>query len=261
MVKEVNVLERQRLGGGTDGPPCEQIDYTSTAEVHVLGQKMHPTMRVQLLADPSRAQCTFRQLQPSGMVTRLEGATTALPLRLPRGAGLASAKEHQLQLEEELRLATERFLCSIGVTKPGAKPLRLKSFDSSRRRSMDSSRTAAAQGGGASGGVAEGRSLDVGGSGTKRLSFEGGRHKLSSLSKPSLNALNILADEGEGEPARQHAIVIMHQKVKLRFVPPGVGKLLVGHLMGSHLQSLRDVLAHFSTAQHKGADASGAQQV
>lgn len=164
----------------------------------------HLLPAARLLPAACPVQCTFRQLQPSGMVTRLEGATTALPLRLPRGAGLASAKEHQLQLEEELRLATERFLCSIGVTKPGAKPLRLKSFDSSRRRSMDSSRTAAAQGGGASGGVAEGRSLDVGGSGTKRLSFEGGRHKLSSLSKPSLNALNIRACTWAAGAARLH---------------------------------------------------------
>lgn len=36
------------------------------------------------------------------------------------------------------------------------------------------------------------------------------------------------AEGEEAEPAQQRTIVIMHQKVKLRFVPPGVGKLLVG---------------------------------
>ncbi|KAL4433911.1 hypothetical protein ABPG75_000352 [Micractinium tetrahymenae] len=132
-------------------------------------------MRVQLLADPSRAQCTFKQMQQSGMVTRLEGVNAAVPLRLPRCVSL-SAGEHCPQLEEELRQATERFLCSIGVT------------------------------------------------------------------------FNIFA-EAEEEPTQQCSIVIMHQKVKLRFVPPGVGRLLVGHLMSTHLQSLKDVMAHFSAAQ------------
>ncbi len=121
------------------------------------------------------------------MVTRLEGVNTALPLRLPCGPALTSGQEHRAHLEEELRQATERFLCSIGVVQAGAKPLRLRSLDGSKRQSMDGNRSDAAHGDSTS----SRSSLDAGSGDGGRLSSADGRHMLSSLYKPSLKGFNI----------------------------------------------------------------------
>lgn len=241
------MLDRQQLDGGEDRAPCEQIEYTSTAELHVLGRTSHPTMRMQLMLDRSRGLCTFRQLQPSGMMARLEGVNAALPLRLPPDVCLSRREQHRPQLEEELKQATERFLCSMGVVKPGTKPARLTTFNSTQQPGTHGGQVTADDGGACS--AASGRSLDEDGGSGRRLSLDEDRCKVASLFRPSPKAFNIFADE-EDEPAQQRTVLIMQHKVKLRFVPPGIGKLLLGHLTRMHLQSLRDILVRFAVDKH-----------
>lgn len=278
---------------------------------------------------PAPAQCTFRQLQPSGMMARLEGVNAALPLRLPPDVCLSRGEQHRPQLEEELKQATERFLCSMGVVKPGTKPARLTTFNSTQRPGTHGGQVTADDGGACS--AASRRSLDEDGGSGRRLSLDEDRCKVASLFKPLPKAFNIcaqcsweagtaawqgagqgwgllrqvdavnpprrwpipwfsltrggyrgrgtsfacspcpfhkgwqhapppvqapllrpprcaprcsppgtqpihhtvapalraVADE-EDEPAQQRTVLIMQHKVKLRFVPPGIGKLLLG---------------------------------
>lgn len=46
-------------------------------------------------------------------------------------------------------------------------------------------------------------------------------------------------------PRPQRCIVVLHHKCQTQWLPPGVGRLLRGHLLKAHLQNLEDLLAHF----------------
>lgn len=57
----------------------------------------------------------------------------------------------------------------------------------------------------------------------------------------------------QGE-APQRSIIIMHQRVKVKFCPPGMGALVKGQMLSMHTRNLSDLLSRFGGG---AADARG----
>ncbi|KAL4458631.1 hypothetical protein ABPG75_013496 [Micractinium tetrahymenae] len=207
-----SVEELRHEAAPSEGGNLPALTFVMRSVVTVLGLTQKPAMLLRMEPDAARGQVRFCQLQPSGMVSGMEGVNAVLPL--PAGADLAGA-----DLAAQLAGATEAFLHAQGVPMQAAQAAEPQFASLSR----------------------------------------GLLAHLLCVPRPVPSTAAGAAAGTEQQP--QRSIVIMHQKTKLKFCPPGVGAMVRAQILSSHTRNLSDLLSCFMGGKAAALRSSGAEEL
>ena len=226
----------EEVGAAAPGDP---VTFVSHSVAHVLGLKVPAAIKMRLARSGELVR--FSTLEPSGMISAMDGVNAVVAL--PPGSSSA-----------DMEVEVDKFLSSLGVA--GGSP-RAQQQPAAPRLPFAS----VALGLPAKFGVGPGEhgcrrwfAALVGPVACERGCSQHGQLKwhqqttcllAASPSHPCPPALPAGADAAsKAAPAqqRERCLVVMHQRLKVKLCPPGMGKLLRSHLMGMHTGNLKDLL-------------------